>query len=76
VLISVVSAYRWALAKGRSDGEARALAFAAIVLGNPALIIMNRSEVLHSRGHIQAFALAAFAPTPTPSFWRRPESRL
>jgi Ca2+-transporting ATPase len=43
VLISVCLAYGWALAQGHSDGEARALAFAAIVFGNLALIIANRS---------------------------------
>jgi Ca2+-transporting ATPase len=43
VLIAVVLAYGWALTQGRSEGAARALAFAAIVYGNLALIIINRS---------------------------------
>ncbi len=43
VLISVCLAYAWALSQGRSDDEARALAFAAIVFGNLALILMHRS---------------------------------
>ena len=43
VLLSVMLAYGWALAHGRGEGEARALAFAAIVFGNLALIIVNRS---------------------------------
>jgi Ca2+-transporting ATPase len=43
VLILVCLAYGWALAQGHSGGEARALAFAAIVFGNLALIIANRS---------------------------------
>jgi Ca2+-transporting ATPase len=43
VLIPVCLAYGWALAHGRNHGEARALAFAAIVFGNLALIILNRS---------------------------------
>jgi len=44
VLTSVCLAYGWALMHGRSDGEARALAFAAIVFGNLALIMANRSD--------------------------------
>ncbi|MEQ1775827.1 MAG: cation-translocating P-type ATPase [Burkholderiales bacterium] len=43
VLIAVCVAYGWVLAHGRSDGEARALAFVAIVVGNLALIISHRS---------------------------------
>jgi Ca2+-transporting ATPase len=43
VLVSVCLAYAWAIADGRSDGEARALAFAAIVFGNLALIVSLRS---------------------------------
>jgi Ca2+-transporting ATPase len=43
VLIAVGLAYGWSLAQGRSEGEARALAFAAIVVVNLALIIQNRA---------------------------------
>ena len=44
VLASVTLAYWWALADGRSPGEVRALGFAAIVFGNLALILANRSS--------------------------------
>ena len=43
VLIPVCMLYGWSLAQGRGDGEARALAFVAIVFGNLSLIIMNRN---------------------------------
>lgn len=57
VLIPVGFAYGWALAHGRSDGEARALAFAAIVFGNLALIIVNRSSE-------KSFIVALLQPNP------------
>jgi Ca2+-transporting ATPase len=44
-LLAVGALYAWALVSGRSEGEVRALAFAAIVLGNLALIWVNRSRV-------------------------------
>ena len=43
VLLAVCLAYGWAVASGRSEAEARALGFAAIVFGNLALILANRS---------------------------------
>ena len=61
VLISVCLLYGWALAQGRSDGEARALAFSAIVFGNLALIIMNR-------GYEKSFA-AAFVKSNQTLWW-------
>jgi Ca2+-transporting ATPase len=60
VLISVCLLYGWALAQGRGDGEARALAFAAIVSGNLALIIMNRAD---EKSFIGAFV------QPNPALW-------
>jgi P-type Ca2+ transporter type 2C len=60
VLLAVVLAYGWVLAHGRSEGEARALAFAAIVFGNLALIIAHRSG-----GKSFAAALAS----PNPALW-------
>ncbi|MGZ5081268.1 MAG: cation transporting ATPase C-terminal domain-containing protein, partial [Usitatibacter sp.] len=36
--------YGWALGAGRPEGEARALAFIALVAGNLALIFANRSH--------------------------------
>ncbi|HVJ13426.1 MAG TPA: cation-translocating P-type ATPase, partial [Burkholderiales bacterium] len=44
LLAAVFAAYAWAVASGRGDGETRALAFAAIVFGNLALIFVNRSH--------------------------------
>ena len=44
LLLAVACAYGWALWAGRPAGEARALGFAAIVLGNLALIFVNRSR--------------------------------
>ena len=43
-LLAVVLVYGWALLAGRSEGEMRALAFAAIVIGNLALIFAHRSR--------------------------------
>ncbi len=60
VLIAVCLAYGWALAQGRSDGEARALAFAAIVFGNLALIIANRSV---------GTSFVASLAQPNPALW-------
>jgi P-type Ca2+ transporter type 2C len=60
VLISVCLAYGWALSHGRNDGEARALAFAAIVFGNLALILMNRAS--------EKSMVAAIA-NPNPALW-------
>lgn len=60
VLIAVVLAYGWALQHGRSEGTARALAFCAIVAGNLALIVLNRS------GHA---SMAATLASPNPALW-------
>jgi Ca2+-transporting ATPase len=43
VLAAVFAVYWWAQGTGRSEGELRALGFAAIVFGNLALILANRS---------------------------------
>ena len=60
VLLAVASAYAWALWHERSPGEARALAFAAIVFGNLAMILMNRSG---KRSLVAALA------QPNPALW-------
>jgi Ca2+-transporting ATPase len=44
MLVAVFGAYWWALESGRSDAETRAVAFAAIVFGNLALIFASRSR--------------------------------
>jgi len=44
VLAGVVAIYAWALHAGRSEGEARAIGFAAIVFGNLAMILAYRSR--------------------------------
>jgi Ca2+-transporting ATPase len=44
LLAAVLALYGWALASGRGDEQARALAFVAIVAGNLALIFVNRSR--------------------------------
>jgi len=43
MLAAVLGVYWWALATGRSDGETRAAAFAAIVFANVALLFVTRS---------------------------------
>jgi len=43
LLAAVFALYAWAVASGRGDAEVRAMAFAAIVAGNLALIFVNRS---------------------------------
>jgi Ca2+-transporting ATPase len=44
LLVSLLLACGWAIAQGRSEGEVRALGFAAIVFGNLALILASRSS--------------------------------
>ena len=44
MLAAVLGVYGWALASGRSDGETRAAAFAAIVFANIALLFVTRSR--------------------------------
>ena len=44
LLAAVFALYAWAVTSGRGEGEARALAFAAIVAGNLALIFVYRSH--------------------------------
>ena len=44
MLVAVLGVYWWALAAGRSDGETRAAAFAAIVCANVALLFVTRSR--------------------------------
>ena len=44
LLVAVLAAYGWAQHAGRSADETRALGFAAIVLGNLALILVYRSQ--------------------------------
>jgi Ca2+-transporting ATPase len=60
VLAGVVAVYAWALHAGRTEGEARAIAFAAIVFGNLAMILAYRS-----RGQTIVRALRA----PNPALW-------
>jgi Ca2+-transporting ATPase len=43
VLAGALAVYAWALSSQRPAGEAQALAFAAIIAGNLALIVANRS---------------------------------
>ena len=45
LLVAVASLYAWALAAGKPEAIARAMSFAAIVLGNVGLILSNRSGV-------------------------------
>ena len=44
MLAGVLAVYWWALATGRTDGETRAAAFAAIVCANVALLFVTRSR--------------------------------
>jgi P-type Ca2+ transporter type 2C len=44
MLLAVLGVYWWALEAGRSDGETRAAAFAAIVFANIALLFVPRSR--------------------------------
>ena len=44
VLAAVFAVYWWGRSAGRAEGELRALGFAAIVFGNLALILANRSR--------------------------------
>jgi Ca2+-transporting ATPase len=44
MLVSVLAAYAWAVQAGRDEGSVRAVAFAAIVFGNLALLFSMRSR--------------------------------
>jgi len=44
VLIAVALLYAWALSAGTPEPQARAMAFASVVLGNVGLILVNRSR--------------------------------
>jgi len=46
VLAAVLAVYVWAVLSGRPDGVVRSLSFAALVTGNVALILVNRSWTL------------------------------
>jgi Ca2+-transporting ATPase len=70
VLGGVLAAYAWALAAGRSEAEARAMAFAAIVCGNVGLILAYRPSFRARNAALwwivgaalAALALAIYAP--------------
>jgi Ca2+-transporting ATPase len=60
VLLAVVLVYAWSLFGGRGEGEMRALSFAAIVIGNLALIFAHRS---------QSQPILATLARPNPVLW-------
>ncbi|MEW6689824.1 MAG: cation-translocating P-type ATPase C-terminal domain-containing protein, partial [Pseudomonadota bacterium] len=60
LLATVALAYGWAVGAGRSEPEARALGFAAIVFGNLALILASRSRER---------TILASLRRPNPAFW-------
>lgn len=64
VLLPICTAYGWALTLGRTDDEARALAFAAIVFGNLALIFLHRGDATLSGN-----AITSLFTRPNPALW-------
>ena len=60
VLAAVFAVYWWGQNSGRAEGELRALGFAAIVFGNLALILANRSRER---------SIAATLARPNPALW-------
>ena len=60
VLLAVMLVYGWAMLAGRSEGEMRALSFAAIVIGNLALIFAHRSR---------SQTILATLARPNPMLW-------
>ena len=60
VLVAVFLVYWWGVAGGRTDAELRALGFAAIVFGNLALILANRSRER---------SIVATLARPNPALW-------
>jgi Ca2+-transporting ATPase len=60
VLLAVVLVYEWALLAGRGEEEMRALSFAAVVIGNLALIFANRSR---------SQSILATLARPNPVLW-------
>ena len=64
VLAAVALVYAWAAHAGRSDGEVRAIGFAALVCGNLAMIVASRTRAAASNralGWIFALTLGALA---------------
>jgi Ca2+-transporting ATPase len=59
-LLAVLLLYVWAISAGRGEGEVRALGFAAIVFGNLALILTNRSR---------SQPMLATLARPNPTLW-------
>jgi Ca2+-transporting ATPase len=59
-LVAVVVLYVWAISAGRGEGEVRALTFAAIVFGNLAMILSNRSR---------SQPMLATLARPNPTLW-------
>ena len=66
MLVAVAAAYAWAAASGRSEGEVRALGFAAVVFGNLMLILATRTRER---------SMLATLLRPNPAFWRSYSSR-
>ena len=60
VLVAVALLYWWGASSGRSEAELRALGFAAIVFGNLALILANRSRER---------SIAMTLRRPNPALW-------
>jgi Ca2+-transporting ATPase len=60
MLAAVLAAYWWALQTGREEGAVRAIAFAAIVLGNLALLFAMRSRER---------TILATVRQPNPALW-------
>jgi P-type Ca2+ transporter type 2C len=81
VLMAVFGVYVWTVLSGRPDGEVRAITFATLVVGNVALILVNRSWRLsvigafkerrnRALGWVVALALGALALLLTVPFLR------
>ena len=60
MLASVFAVYWWMLHTGRPEGETRAVAFAAIVIANLALILSDRSRVR---------TMVEMLSAPKPALW-------
>ena len=70
VLLPVCLAYGWSLMQGRSEGEARALGFAAIVFGNLALIFLHRGDGKgRGQGMGKGKSLTMMFTQPNPALW-------
>jgi Ca2+-transporting ATPase len=69
VLGAVLALYAWALHAGRAEAEARTIAFAAIVIGNLALIFACRPTLTARNAALRWIVAGAVAALAVAIYW-------